>query len=48
MNAFIEENATKHPEQYMWMLKLLSTREDGRNIYHELDHRNENYEEGMQ
>jgi lauroyl-KDO2-lipid IV(A) myristoyltransferase len=48
MNAFIEECATKRPEQYMWILKLLSTQKDGRNIYHELDHRNENYEEGLQ
>ncbi|WP_165312537.1 lauroyl-Kdo(2)-lipid IV(A) myristoyltransferase [Vibrio ziniensis] len=33
MNAFIEEQATMYPEQYMWILKLLRTQPDGKNYY---------------
>lgn len=33
MNAFIERSATKNPEQYMWILRLLKTQPDGRNYY---------------
>lgn len=33
MNAFIEQSATRNPEQYMWILRLLRTQPDGRNVY---------------
>lgn len=33
MNAFIEEQAGQNPEQYMWILKLLKTQQDGKNHY---------------
>ncbi len=33
MNTFIEQQAGLHPEQYMWVLKLLKTQQDGKNYY---------------
>ena len=33
MNAFIEKSASKNPEQYMWILRLLRTQPDGKNYY---------------
>lgn len=33
MNAFIERSASKNPEQYMWILRLLKTQPDGKNYY---------------
>ncbi len=33
MNAFIEQQAGQYPEQYMWILKLLKTQQDGKNYY---------------
>lgn len=35
MNQFIEKAGTQTPEQYMWILQLLKTQEDQRNIYKE-------------
>ncbi|PMH45979.1 lipid A biosynthesis (KDO)2-(lauroyl)-lipid IVA acyltransferase [Vibrio sp. 10N.286.49.B3] len=33
MNAMIEQEVIQHPEQYMWILKLLRTQEDPDSIY---------------
>ncbi|MFH0255771.1 lauroyl-Kdo(2)-lipid IV(A) myristoyltransferase [Vibrio rumoiensis] len=33
MNAFIENAASKNPEQYMWILRLLNTQPDGMSAY---------------
>lgn len=33
MNAFIEQQAGQYPEQYMWILKLLKTQQNGSNVY---------------
>ncbi|MFA0183234.1 lauroyl-Kdo(2)-lipid IV(A) myristoyltransferase, partial [Vibrio cyclitrophicus] len=33
MNKFIESCCEREPEQYMWNLKLLRSREDEQNIY---------------
>ncbi|QIW15524.1 lipid A biosynthesis (KDO)2-(lauroyl)-lipid IVA acyltransferase [Pasteurellaceae bacterium RH1A] len=33
MNEAIEYFVTKHPEQYVWILRLLKTQRDGRDIY---------------
>lgn len=36
MNEAIEHFVGKQPHQYMWILRLLRTQEDGRNLYREL------------
>lgn len=36
MNEAIEHFVGKQPQQYMWILRLLRTQEDGRNLYREL------------
>lgn len=33
MNRIIEYFVSKHPEQYVWILRLLKTQKDGRDIY---------------
>lgn len=35
MNAFIEQAASKNPEQYMWALRFFKTQKNNRNIYRE-------------
>lgn len=35
LNKALEKLIMRAPEQYMWFLKLLKTRQDGRNIYRE-------------
>ena len=41
MNAFIERCVTERPEQYMWILQLLRTQQDGRNLYKDKELRSE-------
>lgn len=40
MNAFIEQAASKNPEQYMWILRLLKTQPDGVTAYRKFKNAN--------